>query len=586
MTQPATKVLTKRFLIKEGFFKPSFLFIFLFFSSFVFAKKDWNLILISIDTLRYDYLSFVNPENVSTPNLDNFAKNSIFFNYAFTTCPLTAPAHASVFTGLYPKDHSIRENLSGKLKTELITIAEYLKKNDFKTYGFVSASTLSRDYGFSKGFDLFDDRFSPCSPWKKCFVPVRKGEATVNIAKEKLNNKENFFIFLHIFEPHFPYQPPEPYKNKYKNNLYAGEVEYSDFIIGNFLNFLKERGFFENSIICIFSDHGEGLYEHNEPTHGYLAYNSTLRVSLMLYYPGCKPKRVNYPVSLIDLFPTFIDLLELKKLDYLPGENLLKNKEREIFFESLYPFFYFGTNEIFGIIKGVFKFIYKKNMEFYDIYKDPYEKNKINDIEKLRNFSNILKKKYSFNINFNKNEDFEREKKLESLGYLKGADLSEIKQKDPDEAMKTLAKLEEARAEYLSGNLNKSLDLYNQLSKEFPKSSVILDERGLVLYSLGKKEEAKTSFEASIRNFPDNFNALINLANFYSQENKFKEAVNYYEKAMVLKPSDPDLLFNYAATCANLGNKKKAKELFKKYLELYPDDPEREKIEEFLRQDQ
>ncbi|MEJ5166602.1 MAG: tetratricopeptide repeat protein [Thermoanaerobaculia bacterium] len=179
--------------------------------------------------------------------------------------------------------------------------------------------------------------------------------------------------------------------------------------------------------------------------------------------------------------------------------------------------------------------------------------------------------------------DEEREKKLSSLGYLKGADLSKIKQKDPDEAMVVLAKLEKARSEYLFGDLNIALNLYNELLEEFPSSSVILDERGLILYSLGKKEEARKSFELSLKYFPGNFNALINLANYYSQEGKLKEAIAYYEKASALKPQDPDLLFNYAATCANSGEMKKAKELFKKYLKLYPDDPEKAKIEEFLK---
>lgn len=570
---------------KEGFKKPSFLFLFIFISDFIFASKDWNLILISIDTLRYDYLSIVNPENVSTPNLDDFAKKSIFFEYAFTTCPLTSPAHASLFTGLYPKDHGIRENLSGKLKTDIKTLAEVLKENGFKTYAFVSSSTLSRDYGFSKGFDVFDDNFSPCSKFKKCFLSERAGIDTISSLKQKVSLNSKIFLFLHIFEPHFPYEPPEPYKSKYKNNLYAGEVAYSDFLIGEFLIYLKEKGLFKNSIICIFSDHGEGLYEYNEPTHGYLAYNSTLRVPLMLYYPDCKFEKKSYPVSLIDLFPTFLDLLEIKRIKNLSGQNLLYKEEREIFFESLYPYFYFGTNEILGLIKYPYKFIYKKNVELFDIYKDPKEKIKIQDRDKIKNFKSILNKDYSFKKEKISPLDEEREKKLSSLGYLKGADLSKIKQKDPDEAMEVLAKLEKARAEYLFGDLNISLNLYNDLLEEFPSSSVILDERGLILYSLGRKEEARKSFEMSLKYFPGNFNALINLANFYSQEGKFKEAIGYYEKASTLKPQDPDLLFNYAATCANSGNKKKAKELFKKYLELYPDEPEREKIEEYLKKE-
>ncbi len=551
--------------------------------SFIFCQEKLNIILISIDTWRYDYISFLSSEKVKTPNIDNFSKNSVFFKYAFTTCPTTAPAHASVLTGFYPKDHKIRENLSGKLNPNLELISEVLKKEGFKTYAFVSSATLSRDYGFSKGFDYYDDNFSPCTPWNKCFVGMRKGEETIKIAKEKVNWEERFFLFLHIFEPHFPYEPPEPYKTKYKDNLYAGEVEYSDYLIGEFLNFIKNKGLFKNTIICIISDHGEGLKEHKESTHGYLLYNSTLRVPLILYYPNCKPQVINYPVSLIDLYVTFLNLLKIKINNNLPGKDLLKQKEREIFFEALYPFFYFGTNKLYGAIKSPYKFIYKKKSEIYNLFEDPKEEKKLGNRELLKKLTKILKENY---VNLDK--DFQKEmaeesRNLKSLGYMGGADLKKIEGRDPDEVMLIINNLEEARAEYLKGNYKEAMDLYKNLLREFPRSSVIWGEVALVYLSIGKKEEARKSFEEAIKIFPRNFDALVKLANFFSQEGRLREAVIYYERAMALKPNDPDLLFNYAATCANLGDIKKAKSLFEKYINKYPDDPEREKIEEFLK---
>lgn len=574
----------KVFFVKEGFLKPSFIFLFLIFSNQIFSEKNYNLILISIDTLRYDYISFVNQEKAQTPNIDLFANKSIVFNYAFTTSPLTAPAHGSVFTGLYPASHNIRENLSGKLKDDLETIANTLKKEGYKTYAFVSSATLSKDYGFSKGFDIYDDGFSPCINEKKCFVPTRAGEQTIKIAKQKVDWGKKFFLFLHIFEPHFPYEPIEPYRAKNKDNLYAGEVEYSDFMVGEFLNFIKEKGLFSNTIICIFSDHGEGLKEHQEATHGYLAYNTTLRVPLILYFPNCKAQMINYPVSLIDLYPTFLDILGIKGLKDLPGKNLLKVQDRIIFFEALYPFFYFGTNKLYGLIKSPYKFIYKKNYELYNIYDDPEEKIKIKKRKEIANLKKILEREY---INFDKTirySENEKQRDLKSLGYLGGADLKRVEGKDPDEIIGILEKLEVARREYLNNNLQQALILYKDLLEEFPKSSVILDEIGLVYYSLKRKEEARDSFEKSIKYYSKNFNALINLANFLSQEGNLKEASLYYEKAMELKPNDPDLLFNYAATCANLGKKERAKILFKKYIELYPTDPEAEKIKKFLKE--
>jgi len=557
-----------------------FIFIFLLVPIILYSSEIKNVILISIDTWRYDYFSFLYPENVHTPNIDFFAKRSIVFRNAFSTVPLTAPAHASILTGQYPFKTNLRDNFGLKINEEIKTIAEVLKSKSFITYGFVSSSTVSSDYGFSRGFDIFNDLMPLNSPQS---MEPRSRDATSTL-KEVLNNfkwDKPFFLFLHFFDPHYPYNPPSKFKEYYPKNFYAGEVSYVDETLGNFFRELEKRYLFDNSIIVLTADHGEALGEHKEKTHGYLTYNSTLKVPLILYFPGCQQKISDYPVSHIDIFPTILDLLKIKDDYNLPGISLLNNQKREIYFESFFSYNNYGLSKINGIIDGSFKLIIKEKSELYDIIKDPKELKPIKNKEIEKKLKDKFVAKFNIEASESNLVDKEKIKNLKSLGYFGAADLN-IKG-DPSLLIEDIQKVDEARELYFKKDFLKAKEFYLKLLKIFPLSSILHNEIGVVYVELNDLKEAEKSFKRSMSLNPNNIEAIIHLANLFQEKGNLEDSFNLYEKALRLSPTHPEALFNYATACIKANKFEKAREIFKYYIEIYPMDPEREKIIKFLK---
>lgn len=551
----------------------------LFFFCFnVFSMKIDNVILITVDTWRYDYFSYLYPENVKTPNIDNFAKKSLVFSNAFTTVPLTAPAHASIFTGVYPFAHGIRDNFGLKIKEDIKTLAEILEENGFETYGFVSASTLGGFYGFSRGFKIYDDKL-PLPKEHDMAPSQRPGQETLKKVVKTLNWKNKCLLFIHFFEPHIPYEPPEKYKEIYPKNYYAGEVAYVDEIIGMFFKYLEENKIFDKSLIILTSDHGEGLGNHRESTHGYLTYNDTLKVPLMLFYPGVKHKILSYTVSHIDILPTIFNLLGIKELRITAGKNLLSDEKREIYFESLFAHRNFGLSKIKGIIKDSYKLHIKEKRELYNIVKDEKEINPLKDPKKEKELLKIFFSKFKVEKE-EIGEIQEQKKNLYSLGYFGKADLKV--HGDPVDLMDKIDLLEKARNLFFRKDFERAKLLYYDLLKFFPRSSIINDELGVALFYLNKLEEAEEKFQNAIKFNNNNVDAYVHLANLYQEKNMFDKALALYEKALKLNPKHPETIYNYAILCVKNKMEGKAKSLFKIYLEFYPDDPDREKIMEFL----
>ncbi|MCP4707953.1 MAG: sulfatase [Planctomycetes bacterium] len=257
-------------------------------------KQIKNILLISIDTCRADHLSCYGFERTTTPNIDMLAQTGVIYKNAYSPIPLTLPAHSSIFTGTYPPFHKVHENLNNRLDENALTLAEILKEKGFATGAVISSYVLHRLMGTNQGFDTYLDQFEQTGGAND--NSQRKGENASQLANQFLNDHKDdpFFLFLHYFDPHSEYDPPEPFATEYKNDLYSGEIAYVDYCLSQVIEQLNKLDLYDNTLIVIVGDHGESLGEHGETEHGYFIYQSTTRVPFIIRAPGmCKPVEIS-----------------------------------------------------------------------------------------------------------------------------------------------------------------------------------------------------------------------------------------------------------------------------------------------------
>ena len=274
-----------------------------------------NLVLITIDTLRADRLGAYGNTTVATPNLDRLAREGAMALHASAQVPLTRPSHVSLLTGLYPAEHGIRDNVSPPLRPGVPLLAEILQQRGFRTGAFVSSIVLSKQSGLGRGFDTYSDRFEIGDDDARFLNTIQKrGDTTVAEAAAWLRQpgSERRFAWVHLYDPHDPYEPPEPYATRYAGRLYDGEVAWSDDLVGRLDAVLAETGRRDDTLLVVTADHGEGLDEHGEAVHGFFVYETTLHVPLIVRGPRVTPgTKVKGVTRSIDVMPTVLDLLGL-----------------------------------------------------------------------------------------------------------------------------------------------------------------------------------------------------------------------------------------------------------------------------------
>jgi arylsulfatase A-like enzyme/Tfp pilus assembly protein PilF len=350
------------------------------------ARDRSNIVLITIDTLRADRVSSYGSRRVQTPALDTFADEGVLFSNAASTVPFTLPAHTSIVTGLYPPGHGVRENVGYVLDESVPTLAEVLAEEGWVTAGFVSAFVLDRRWGIGRGFDHYFDEFNLADFETPNLSSVqRPGDVTIAEALRWLDSRpqeKEFFLWLHLYDPHDPYTPPEPWKSLHPGRPYDGEVAYTDSLIGEFRAALEERGLLDESLVILTADHGEGLGDHGEASHGFFVYDTTIRVPLIVRRPGGVDggRVVDSAVSHVDLFPTVLDSFGLTAPKRVHGASLLPlirgeaaDPGREVYSESLYPLLHYGWAPLRAIRTDSRKLISAPRPELYDLASDPRE---------------------------------------------------------------------------------------------------------------------------------------------------------------------------------------------------------------------
>jgi arylsulfatase A-like enzyme/Tfp pilus assembly protein PilF len=343
-----------------------------------------DVFLITIDTLRADHVHCYGDDAIQTPALDSLAKDGIRFAHVFTPSPITNTSHTTILTGLLPSSHGVTD-FAVPLTTTHRTWAELLKSKGYHTAAFIGAVILdskSLAPGLDRGFDFYDN-FPEHTQTKSRWGRVeRRGAEVVEHAETWLTAHPTgpHFVWVHLYDPHDPYEPPAPYSETYKDRLYDGEIAYSDSVLANFLSYLKKRGWYDNAIVVVVGDHGEGLGEHHEDTHGIFLYDSTIHVPLIMKLPaGANSAKVfDAQVRTTDILPTVLDLLRVAPPGELDGKSLkpyfagAETTDRTAIGETDYPL-RFGWAPLRSVRAEGFKFIEAPRPELYDLHADPGE---------------------------------------------------------------------------------------------------------------------------------------------------------------------------------------------------------------------
>jgi len=537
-----------------------------------------NLILITIDTLRSDHLGCYGHDAIKTPNIDGLAHNGTLFTNAYSPSPLTFPSHVSLMTGQYPIRHGVQNNCSFVLNDSAETLAEMMKKKGYATGAIVASFVLASHFGLSQGFDLYDDYFLHQNIEKPDYSEDQRIADTVtdlaNAWIQKSRNKP-FFLWVHYFDPHSPYTPPSPFDESYKHNPYDGEIAYTDQCIGLFWEELKKLSLLDNTCIVLVGDHGEGLWEHNEQTHGLFIYDTTLRVPLIISYPKLFPKgnRVPSLVRTVDIMPTMLELLGIgSKKTSIQGTSLIplitdteKDMPLDLYCESRYPELNFGWAPLEGIVtREGWKYIHAPKPELYNLKNDPGEKINLLAAEPQRVQSlldRLLSLKKDLSAGSRAHEvskpiaiSPETRERLRSLGYIGvpgsledvSGDQNDQELPDPKDKAHLLAKLDEARDFEEKGEFDQVIRNYEEVLKEDPDNKTALFYAAQFYKKTGNPEKALGSLQKLAELDPENYDAKNSLGLVYDILGMPENAIQVYMEAIQINPKIPYLHHNLA----------------------------------------
>jgi arylsulfatase A-like enzyme/Flp pilus assembly protein TadD len=399
-----------------------------------------NIILISMDTTRADHLGCYGHDGIRTPAIDSLASTSVRYERCYAPVPITLPSHTSMLSGQYPIRHSVRDNGTFTVPAQVPTLATILGDRGWRTIGVIGAFPLSERFGFARGFQDWNEDFTTRP---QDLLPLafdqRTAEQVTSEALHQIDNDRDrpFFLFVHYYDPHRPWTAPALFGRRYRGSPYLAEIAYTDMAIGRLLNGLRERGHLENAIVVLTADHGEGLGDHEEATHSYLVYDETTRVPFLLSGPGINPGVVRTPVSLVDIAPTILDLVNIEPPTVMDGRSLLgpQPPDRPVFVESLAGRLHHGWNDVRGIVVADHKYIIGHGTLLFDIDQDPSESRDLsqmmpdlaNDLDReLRSFITSGQGPISLEEAFTK-ADLDVRNRLEALGYIvntgNGADM-------------------------------------------------------------------------------------------------------------------------------------------------------------------
>jgi arylsulfatase A-like enzyme/Tfp pilus assembly protein PilF len=519
-------------------------------------KAAPNVVFITIDTLRADHLGCYGYKQIHTPNIDALAEEGVRFERAFTPVPVTLPSHTVIFTGTYPMYSGMHDFSGNKLSPTQPTLASVLKSDGYATGAVVASAVLDSRFGLNRGFDFYYDHFDFSRLDEANLDEMeRPGNVVADTALAWLsqNYQKKFFLWMHLYDPHYPYRPPAPFSEEYKDHPYDGEIAFADQQVGRLIQFLKDKGLYNNTLIVLSGDHGESLGEHGEKTHGFFIYNATLHVPVIVHVPGAKPKAVDDLVSTADLMPTVLSALGMAVPAEVQGRSLLplieepnKKSDEDLYAESYLPRLHFDWSELRGVETDRYHFIDAPKPELYDLTKDPGETQNLFAGKKavgeeMRGKLTEVIRRYSAGKELAEKTGLDPAlmERLKSLGYagFSGGGSTTITDRnlpDPKDRIQVYELISDAIAQSQHGQYQDSVQKLNAALKTEPNSVPVHYLQGLNYYRLEQYPESVDEFQKVLKISPDYALAAFHMGLAYARSGQVDEAVTTLQRALQL----------------------------------------------------
>lgn len=547
------------------------------------APDDLSVLLITLDTTRADRIGAYGFADIETPHLDRLAAEGVLFEQAQAVAPLTLPAHSSIFTGEYPPAHGVRDNGGFYLDDEHVVLAEILRDEGLRTGGFVAAFVLDAKWGIAQGFDHYFDDFDLGDTVRMALNEIERpaGEVT-DAALAWLDEAPGarFFSWVHYYDPHSPYEPPEPWAERYRNRPYLGEIAYMDSQIGRLLEWLDDNDRADDTVVIAIGDHGESLGEHGESGHGFFIYEAATRVPFILRapYETMRGRRVADVVRAVDVAPTVLDLLAVDagqgELDSsYEGTSLVRlltgasGPRLPAYAEAVYPRYHYGWSDLAALRLGNMKYVAAPRPELYDLAADPRELNNLystrpDEADRMASMLQALESRWTDRALPNPVEEIDPETRarLAALGYMGsfgGGSAEPVDRAllaDPKDRIHLFNLMRTAREASLKGNRAAAVEALERVLFEDPSvidAWVRLGDEQMRGDDTGAAIE---SYRRAIELKPDYPHAVVNLANAYRRAGAEEEAILGYQEFLRLDPRNAIIHYELARMLVDSGD--------------------------------
>lgn len=533
------------------------------------ASRPRSVLLVSVDTLRADRVGSYGHAAASTPVMDALAARGLRFSQATTVVPLTLPAHTSLLTGTFPAFHGVRDNGGFYVDDALTTLAETLKSAGYRTGGFVGAFVLDRRWGIAQGFDRYFDDFdlSRFEMSAGLDAAQRPGQEVVDQALAWLaeDREQPFFAWVHLYDPHSPYQAPEPYRSRFPATLqgaYDAEIAATDAQIGRLVTALEQSGRLDSTLIALVGDHGESLGEHGEQQHGFFIYDAAVQIPLMLAGPGIPVRTVTDQVRIVDVMPTLLDALGVAAPAEVQGQSLMPLGRGEpldllAYSETYYPRYHYGWSELKAVRDGRFKFIAAPRRELYDVQADPGETTDLasENTRMADALERALRDLSSRTATRDVSQaprpiDAETEQRLRALGYVATATsraaLVDKPRADPKDTIRLYGLLKRAAQDSVEGKLDDGIAKVREVLSADPEVIEAYTMLGNMHSKAGRHADAIAAYQRALAVDPEHEGSAWSLALAYLDAGQLDEAKAGFERVLQLNPRGARPLYQLA----------------------------------------
>lgn len=551
-----------------------------------------RVLLISIDTLRPDFLSCYGEPPVPTPHIAALSTRGTTMDHAVAQVPLTLPSHTDILTGLYPTHHGVHDNGGYYLDQKIETLAEIFKKQGFVTAAFIGGFPLDSQFGLDQGFDTYSDPLPVRTANFDVAMPQLIAEQVVGNALDWLKSPHgnNWFVFLHLYDPHHPYLPPKEYRDKYPKRFYAGEIGYVDDQLQRVFDYLTDQKLMDSTLIVFTADHGEGLGQHKERTHGIFAYESTLHVPMIFAGPGVpQGKRLATLTRSIDIAPTILDIMHFPASSNMDGRSLVKiwTAPQEppnitTYFEALSVSINRNWAPIRGFYKGDYKYTYLPVPELYHLPDDPLEQNNLcsSDADLCKQYqSEFLQFEKTVGVQEVATQEVDPEvaEKLRALGYVTPSSSSKTSEKekftvndDPKNLVELDWMLDDSIALHNKGQDQKAVDLLEQLLSKRSDFTMAYLHQAQFYDELGEPQKSVETLKRSIANGTHIAETYARLGLYLQKIGHFEEAATALKQSIQMEPRDVEAINFLGITYTNAGQFAQAEATFQDAMKLDP----------------